>query len=480
MFRISCVFILIFSLARAQERSIPEIDSALLHQNYNFLKEGKYKESIAFNFELIEKSRQKKYTKGIGWGYLNIGNVLSILSQYEESLKYLGLAEKELNKTEDFHLKAKISANIGKVNHFLGLYEVALNYYNKAIIESEKIRNIKVKKSILNYTYACKADNFEALNQYDSLRIYFQKAYNLHPNPITAANIASYFITHKKDEIDSAKYYLDAGNDLIKTNAFDTYQNLIVLKKYGNFYVEKKEYAKALNYYLQSLAIADKIKKKDERKYLFKLISNTYKSLNNEEKAKEFFLKYAVLNDSLNAQKNAALNISVHNLVTQKEKEKKNLKNNSYFIVILISAVGIGILIAGFLLYIKNKKAKELLIQHQKDEITQTKTEKRNLEHKVNDAFREVLELAKKNDPSFLARFKEVYPEFCERFLNLYPNIVASEFIFCAYLKLNFSTKEIARYTFVTERAIQVRKSRLRKKINIPSDEDLYIWINRI
>jgi DNA-binding CsgD family transcriptional regulator len=51
---------------------------------------------------------------------------------------------------------------------------------------------------------------------------------------------------------------------------------------------------------------------------------------------------------------------------------------------------------------------------------------------------------------------------------------------FCAYLYLNFSSKDIAQYTFVTPRAVQIRKNRLRKKLNINSEEDIYLWIKNI
>jgi DNA-binding NarL/FixJ family response regulator len=42
---------------------------------------------------------------------------------------------------------------------------------------------------------------------------------------------------------------------------------------------------------------------------------------------------------------------------------------------------------------------------------------------------------------------------------------------------LNFSTKNIAQYTFVTVRAVQIRKNRLRKKLNIASDIDFNNWM---
>lgn len=42
------------------------------------------------------------------------------------------------------------------------------------------------------------------------------------------------------------------------------------------------------------------------------------------------------------------------------------------------------------------------------------------------------------------------------------------------------TTKEIATCIFVTPKAIQNRKNRIRKKLNIPSEFDIYKWFNEI
>ena len=67
-----------------------------------------------------------------------------------------------------------------------------------------------------------------------------------------------------------------------------------------------------------------------------------------------------------------------------------------------------------------------------------------------------------------------------ENLKEIYPEISSDDIRFCALLKLNFSTKDIAEYTFVTVRSVQTRKSRLRKKFNITSDEDIYLWMNEL
>lgn len=92
----------------------------------------------------------------------------------------------------------------------------------------------------------------------------------------------------------------------------------------------------------------------------------------------------------------------------------------------------------------------------------------------------EIMRLARENSPRLLSKFKNLYPDFFEKLSAIQQNLQNSELIFCIYLKLNLSTKEIATYTFVTPKAIQNRKNRLRKKLNIPSTADIYKWFNAI
>ncbi|MDR2271831.1 MAG: hypothetical protein LBF27_13085 [Sphingobacterium sp.] len=93
------------------------------------------------------------------------------------------------------------------------------------------------------------------------------------------------------------------------------------------------------------------------------------------------------------------------------------------------------------------------------------------------DKFDHLIAIAKSNNPAFLLLFNDLYPDFIEALKALSPNIRSSELEFCAMAFLNFSTKNIAKYTYVTIRAVQIRKNRLRKKFEIPSDADFNNWM---
>ena len=92
----------------------------------------------------------------------------------------------------------------------------------------------------------------------------------------------------------------------------------------------------------------------------------------------------------------------------------------------------------------------------------------------------EIMALAKANSPRLLNKFRLVYPDFFNKLSAIHPGLKNSELIFSIYLKLNMTTKEIATCIFVTPKAIQNRKNRIRKKLNIPSEFDIYKWFNEI
>lgn len=92
----------------------------------------------------------------------------------------------------------------------------------------------------------------------------------------------------------------------------------------------------------------------------------------------------------------------------------------------------------------------------------------------------EIIRLAKQNSPRLLSKFKSAYPDFFENLAVINSKLQNSEVIFCIYLKLRLSTKEVALYTFVTPKAIQNRKNRLRKKLSISSDTDIYKWFDKL
>ena len=72
----------------------------------------------------------------------------------------------------------------------------------------------------------------------------------------------------------------------------------------------------------------------------------------------------------------------------------------------------------------------------------------------------------------FEVRFQSVYNDFYEKLHHTHPDLSPNERRLCAFLKLNMTTKEIGSITGQSQRAIEMARSRLRKKLQLNSRED--------
>lgn len=73
----------------------------------------------------------------------------------------------------------------------------------------------------------------------------------------------------------------------------------------------------------------------------------------------------------------------------------------------------------------------------------------------------------------FEKQFTSTYPNLLKTISLQFPELTAADLKICAFLKMKMTTKEISSLTGLTVRAVEVRRSRLRKKMNIPKGENL-------
>jgi tetratricopeptide (TPR) repeat protein len=77
----------------------------------------------------------------------------------------------------------------------------------------------------------------------------------------------------------------------------------------------------------------------------------------------------------------------------------------------------------------------------------------------------------------FEIRFQQVHNDFYEKLNKKCPNLSANEKKLSAFLRLNMSTKEISAITYQSINSITVARSRLRKKLDLDSDENLISFL---
>lgn len=77
----------------------------------------------------------------------------------------------------------------------------------------------------------------------------------------------------------------------------------------------------------------------------------------------------------------------------------------------------------------------------------------------------------------FAQHFDKVHSDFTKRLKEKVPTITASEMKLCAYLRMNLSTKEIAQLLNISVRGVEISRYRLRKKLDIPTEVNLFDYL---
>ncbi len=77
----------------------------------------------------------------------------------------------------------------------------------------------------------------------------------------------------------------------------------------------------------------------------------------------------------------------------------------------------------------------------------------------------------------FETNFKEVHEDFSKDLLESFPKLTAKDLKLCSYLKMNLTSKEIAPLMGKSVRGVEVHRYRLRKKMNLDSQENLSAFL---
>ncbi|MBN9283625.1 MULTISPECIES: hypothetical protein [unclassified Flavobacterium] len=431
------------------------------------------------------------YKKGIVVGSLFISESYRRSKDDGEALFYAVKADKNCRASDSYY-KSKALRLKGISLARLGFYKEAENLLNKALYFANKIKDKNNKYRSLGFIYANIAINHDDNGgSKDLVADYLQKSdasfssmdvTDVHKKRCMAFAYLNWAAFHiRGNRLDKARFYLDesiAASQRLHLNYLtieqDYSQGTLSYCK-GNFEAAKKQFLKAL---LLSNANGRIFYKKDLYYSLFK----TYEAQRLPDSSRYYRAQYIVLNDSLNGLYKKAINTSL-NLFVEEECSESLLKLEKQLLIIGISFLLMVLVYRYTKVYRrkwhkaqKEKEAINRYLQRQSELLRQLKKGSSY----SRDRTQKLLQLVATGNPAFLSEFKETYPDFCPRIIEISPGIIGNELKFCAMLKLNLTTSEIAEYTKSTLRAVESKKYRIRKKLNIPQDKELYEWISRL
>ncbi|MEG1571960.1 MAG: tetratricopeptide repeat protein [Bacteroidales bacterium] len=408
--------------------------------------------AVGINHKLLNK-------KELFNNYNNLGAIYMVKQNYTKALEYAFLALQQVNKKESPHAYYFVHTNIARIYMAQEDFEIALSYLQKAMDYQEKMgydRDLVSTYGLISQIYAQQ---------------------------------------HKNEK---AKEYLLKAEDLANglTNNFlleEVYGNLV------NYYASIKDYEKAYQYQKKLIDIRDSLDMANSQKK----ISDVEFLYETERKEKEHKLLLNQLSlEKYRIQKQSILSISLIALVL------------AVFSTLWYRSVSKGKVREAHLVLAEKQK----LLHEQEKHILEEKEKEleQTIEQRNRELTSKVIYLVKNNEfimsivaelrslllemenkdirrkehvrqilaklrqqsntgswEEFKFYFEQVHHSFYENLLNKYPDLTAKDLRLCAFLRLGLSTKEISAITFREIRSIDSARNRLRKKMNLSSEENL-------
>lgn len=103
----------------------------------------------------------------------------------------------------------------------------------------------------------------------------------------------------------------------------------------------------------------------------------------------------------------------------------------------------------------------------------------------TSDEYKKILRMLEENKgkdnwDQFAVHFDKVHSDFLISLRNHFPRLTPSELKLCSFLRLNLSSKEIAQIMNITIKSVELSRYRLRKKLNLSSEVNLYNFLLEI
>lgn len=453
-----------------QTKTLHEYDILLNKKRIEYRKKGDIKNFILFNKKYLKLFQQKQYKDGIALCYVNYANVYTTVGDFKQTQYYLKKAEATSISPENAIVNSIYLNELSLLYIALELSDQLLEKNISAINYAKKIDDPFLKEVLLAQAYAVRSTAMKKANKYDSAIAYQYKALEINKSPLYLSGVAEDYLDINK--LDSAKIYTDKALDMIKKENKIIASNTYTYHVAGRYYDQIKQYSNAEIHYKKALEIC-RLTNNSYRfveQFIYQDLSKLYEKTGNT-KEEQFYLKqYFAVRNYVDQQQHEITNLIVRDFVANKASaEEKKAKHIWLYFSIFIMFV----LVSGMLTYkyIRSLTKKKELLRQKNNSLKG---------HVDNANFKIVMELAQNNDSSFLTKFQELYPYFIPKLLEIAPDLDHAGQVFCAMLKLNFTSKEIANYLSIQHDSVQKRKSRLRKKLNIPSDVDLYHFFRKL
>ncbi|MDR2271830.1 MAG: tetratricopeptide repeat protein [Sphingobacterium sp.] len=466
----------------AVDRVKQEVDS-LLTKSMEFAQKGNLVAYIETAIKALNIANAADYDEGKAKSGSYVAEGLVTAGLFKEGLKQLDRVETTDYYKNEIFLQSEVHRLRGRAYGGLLLNQQALRefYLQQGLIK--KLNGEKQVKS-RQYNYENLSVVFQRLGQLDSMQKYtelqldnlkvFAEKDAAMRYQIVYENLGKLYA--QRGELAKSKQYLDRSLELIKK-----YKIPVVLNTYdalGLLEEKRGDFKKAAIFYEEGLKKKQAAGVRIGIKNSYRELADFYRRTNGDKaKGDQYEMAFSRLTDSLENENREVVDQVLNQILKLKDEESDTKVSRAG--TIALNALLLLLVAVSFFVW-RSKHNRKILVQKE-EALQETETINKELTEQIGEnKFNTLIDLAKSNNPEFLILFTELYPQFIQALKSFDANLRSTELEFCAMAFLNFSTKNISEYTFVTIRAVQVRKNRLRKKFDIPSDVDFNNWMREL
>ena len=533
---------ILFDIAAAQEDyPTPPLSNTYNLIAEILFKQGLFSESLFYyklaleTFTTSKKSDRNTNFTYPPWILINIGNVYFHNKNFDKAFEYYEMARNTFSSSPGHNSIYGLPTaydNIGKV------------FFNKANKDSAKVyfnESLKIRQS--NYLYGASIYSYNNLmslvhpdNEILVLKYknivdgFYNQIFAERNNPEGQINIETNYGTfyymlglfyYNLSDFETSISYLIKSRNFLNNSYSDLITTDCLLAK---SYIELKNFNQAETLLEKNLSFLNEIGVNSPaiKIKVYEIFDKLYLSQSKIDqllsvKDSIINLKASILDNKLN---NSILSLETSLLLNQKQREL-NIERLNYINAIFVLTI---VLILFFVLIIflrvrsnfhkeKNNrlaierelidtelKNKELELLSTATYIEQRNNNLRNLRDNLNTALEgdfnkstinEISnpDLSKELDSiiksrssfdSFKNQFTKAFPNFFKTLINMHPTLSPTDLQLCAYIKMNQTNQDIASINNLSTRSVESQRYRLRKKLNIDKQTDLFNYLTNL
>ena len=528
--KFSCYFLLLFfNLSYANPA-----DNILLQKGWNALVKDQENEAFNFFWQAFEKAKKENNTQDKAESLLYLG-ICSFGASSEKGLHYVTQSLSEYKKLSTSNPEFAIKGRSRCLQLISTIYSRQKKYKEAITLSKNVVADLEGTNDIdgtLGLAYSSLGTLYEIQKQGDSSAYFFKRAVAEFERAKNIAYLPNAYIkmgdlAKKKKQKDVSYNFYNKAFQLANTSENKQAQVscLLALGAWELGFNNNESQAEALfqNAKLISQNLSDKVfeiksiqalidLKKKQNKFLEVSqlqdeqikIKDHYYSLEREQIAKNLEVQFEV------AEKDRKL------LLISKEKEVSRLTNFLLFSLVMLLVIVFSFLY--FFLKRINKRDKQLLktkeelvVLMEEQKVFKEQQFQNDIEYKESQLSAITIQILEKNElldevktilskkeatsedqlmklvnrytlqgknwNDFDKYFKSVNKNFYTRLKQKYPEISSNDLKICALIKLNLSIKEMASILNISPDSVKTARHRLRKKLQLTTEENLTDFI---